>query len=207
MNKLIKKLLSFYMNNKKKIGLYFGTFNPIHSGHLLIADYMVEHTEVDEVWLVVSPHNPFKNKKDLLLDSERLSLVKMAIKDREFLKACDIEFQLSQPSYTINSLKCLVKNNPMHEFSIIMGSDILSNFDQWKSYTQIIENHQIYVYPRTNVINNLIKSHENIHLINAPIISISSTQIRADLKNGKKVNEILPKEVLMRICEMNYFID
>jgi nicotinate-nucleotide adenylyltransferase len=195
------------MNNSKKIGLYFGTFNPIHSGHLMIADYMVEHTAIDQVWFVVSPHNPFKNKKDLLHDSERLFLVQMAIKGREFIHVSDIEFHLPQPSFTIHSLQRLVKNNPLFEFSIIMGEDNLSSFDQWKGYTQILENHQIYVYPRTNVPFSLLGKHKNIHMIDAPMLKISSTQIRADLNNGSNVDEMLPKEVLARIREMNYFID
>ena len=195
------------MDTKKKIGLYFGTFNPIHSGHLMIANFVHDHTEINQVWFVVSPHNPFKDKNSLLQDSERLTLVKIAIQGSELLQVCDVEFQLPQPSYTINTIEHLIKNYSEYEFSIIMGADNLSCFDQWKGYSHILENHKIYVYPRMNASKSSIQSHKNIYLIEAPIHKISSSQIRVALKNGQKIDEIVPKEVIDRIHEMNYFTD
>lgn len=195
------------MDTKKKIGLYFGTFNPVHSGHLMIAHFVLDYTEINQVWFVVSPHNPFKDKNTLLQDSDRLTLVKIAIQGCELLQVCDVEFRLPQPSYTVNSIEHLIKNYPEHEFSIIMGADNLSCFDKWKGYSQILENHKIYVYPRMNATQSPIESHKNICLIEAPIHKISSSQIRVALKNGQKIDEIVPKEVLARIHEMNYFTD
>ena len=131
-----------------KIGLYFGTYNPIHVGHLIIANHMVDYTELDQVWLVVSPQNPFKTKATLLEDYHRLALVNIAIEGNKKLKASNIEFDLPKPSYTIDTLTYIKEKHPEHNFSIIMGEDNLRSFHKWKNYEQILENHSVFVYPR-----------------------------------------------------------
>ena len=134
------------MARKKKIGLYFGTFNPIHIGHLIIANHMANYTNLDEVWFVVSPHNPFKKKKNLLDDYARLEMVHRAAKDYDNLRVSDIEFSLTQPSYTVNTLACLSEKYPENHFSLIMGGDNLSTLHKWRNYEYILENHELYVY-------------------------------------------------------------
>ena len=131
-----------------KIGLYFGTFNPIHVGHLIIANHMVEHTDLEQIWMVVTPHNPLKQKSTLLDDYHRLHLVRLAIEDYPKLKASDVEFKLPQPNYTVTTLVHLLENYPQHEFSLIMGEDNLKSLHKWKNYDYIIQHHDIYVYPR-----------------------------------------------------------
>lgn len=190
------------------IGLYFGSFNPIHIGHLIIANHMVEHSDLDEVWFVVSPHNPFKVKKSLLNNHHRLAMVEFAIEDYPKFKVTDIEFKLSQPSYTINTLAHITEKFPNHQFSIIMGEDNLSGFHKWKNYEQILQNHLIYIYPRLKLIDkkeDLIINHPNIKLIDAPIIQISATNIRNWIKNKKNVRTLLPKKVWNYIDEMNFY--
>ncbi|MDP3354224.1 MAG: nicotinate (nicotinamide) nucleotide adenylyltransferase [Flavobacteriaceae bacterium] len=190
------------------IGLYFGTFNPIHIGHLIIANHMVEHSDLDEVWFVVSPHNPFKEKKSLLDNHHRLTLVKLAIEDYPKLKVTDIEFKLSQPSYTINTLVHIAEKFPNHQFSLIMGEDNLSGFHKWKNYEQILQNYFIYIYPRiklTDENSELIINHPHIKLIDAPIIQISATSIRNWIKNKKNVTPLLPLKVWNYIDEMNFY--
>ena len=190
------------------IGLYFGSFNPIHIGHLIIANHMVEHSDLDEVWFVVSPHNPFKVKKSLLNNHHRLAMVEFAIEDYPKFKVTDIEFKLSQPSFTINTLAHITEKFPNHQFSIIMGEDNLSGFHKWKNYEQILQNHLIYIYPRLKLIDkkeDLIINHPNIKLIDAPIIQISATNIRNWIKNKKNVRTLLPKKVWNYIDEMNFY--
>ena len=190
------------------VGLYFGTFNPIHIGHLIIANHMVEHSDLDEVWFVVSPHNPFKDKKSLLDNHHRLALVELAIEDYPKLKATDIEFKLSQPSYTINTLVHIAEKFPNHQFSLIMGEDNLSGFHKWKNYELILQNHFIYIYPRIKMIDeneSLIINHSHIKLIDAPIIQISATSIRKWIKNKKNVRPLLPLKVWNYIDEMNFY--
>ncbi len=131
-----------------KIGLYFGTFNPIHVGHLIIANHMAEHADLDQVWMVVTPHNPLKKKNTLLDDYHRLQMVHLATEDFPKIKPSDIEFKLSQPNYTVNTLVHLQEKYPNYEFSLIMGEDNLKSFHKWKNYEAILENHEIYVYPR-----------------------------------------------------------
>jgi nicotinate-nucleotide adenylyltransferase len=190
------------------IGLYFGTFNPIHIGHLIIANHMVEHSDLDEVWFVVSPHNPFKEKKSLLDNHHRLALVKLAIEDYPKLKVTDIEFKLSQPSYTINTLVHIAEKFRNHKFSLIMGEDNLSGFHKWKNYEQILQNYFIYIYPRINLKDEkeeLLINHPHIKLIDAPIIQISATSIRNWIKNKKNVMPLLPLKVWNYIDEMNFY--
>ncbi|MFC5681964.1 nicotinate (nicotinamide) nucleotide adenylyltransferase [Flavobacterium sp. MAHUQ-51] len=180
-----------------KIGLYFGTFNPIHVGHLIIANHMAEHADLDQVWLVVTPHNPLKKKSTLLDDYHRLQMVFLATEDYPKLKPSDIEFKLAQPNYTVNTLVHLEEKYPNHEFSLIMGEDNLKSFHKWKNYEAILEHHEIYVYPRISAEdeNQEFKNHSKIHMIDAPVVEISSTAIRSNIKLGKNVRPLLPEKV------------
>ena len=180
-----------------KIGLYFGTFNPIHAGHLIIANHMAEYSGLDQIWLVVTPHNPLKKKSTLLDDHHRLQMVFLATEDYLKLKPSDVEFRLPQPSYTVNTLAHLQEKFPTHEFSLIMGEDNLNSLHKWKNYEVILQNHDIYVYPRINteVINPDIAIAARIHKVAAPVIEISSTFIRNSIKEGKNVRPLLPEKV------------
>jgi len=190
-----------------KVGLFFGSFNPIHVGHLVIANHMAEHTDLDQVWFVVTPHNPFKKKSTLLDNYQRLEMVYLATKDYSKLKPSDIEFNLTQPNYTINTLVYLQEKFPDHEFALIMGADNLKSFHKWKNYEVILENHHIYVYPRIskNKIETQFDGHEKIHLIDSPIMELSSTFIRKSVKAGKNVQPMLPKHVWKYLDEMNFY--
>lgn len=191
----------------KKIGLYFGSFNPIHIGHLLIANHLVENSDLDEIWLVVTPHNPFKKKKSLLDDHHRLELVRRACEGYEKLKPSDIEFKLPQPNYTINTLIHLSEKYPDYLFCLLMGEDNLNTFHKWKNYELILEQNPIYVYPRktNNGHENQFTNHPDIVHIDAPIMEISSTQIRNAIKEGKNIKPMLPTEVWEYIDEMNFY--
>jgi nicotinate-nucleotide adenylyltransferase len=190
-----------------KIGLYFGTFNPIHVGHLIIANHMAEHADLDQVWMVVTPHNPFKKKSTLLDDYHRLQMVHLAAEDFPKIKPSDIEFKLTQPNYTVNTLVHLQEKYPDHEFSLIMGEDNLKSFHKWKNYEAILEHHDIYVYPRiSSEIDNLtFKNHAKIHLIDAPVVEISSTFIRDNIKKGKNIQPLLPLKVWEYIDHNNFY--
>lgn len=180
-----------------KIGLYFGTFNPIHTGHLAIANHMAEFSGLEQVWLVVTPHNPLKKKSTLLDDHHRLQMVHLATEDYPKLKPSDVEFKLTQPNYTVNTLAHLQEKFPQHEFSLIMGEDNLNSLHKWKNYEIILQNHKIYVYPRVNneVIDGEIASHPSIQRVDAPIMEISSTFIRDCVKAGKNICPLLPEKV------------
>lgn len=193
------------MANNKKIGLYFGTFNPIHIGHLIIANHMVNYTDLDEVWFVVSPLNPFKKKKTLLDNYARLELVYRAIKDYDRLRVSDIEFGLPRPSYTINTLVYITEKYPNKDFSLIMGGDNLKSFHKWKNYELILQNHELYVYPRLLSAKSSLDNHEKIHLVDAPIMQISSSFIRNAIKDQRDVRAMLPENVWEYIDEMNYY--
>jgi len=190
-----------------KIGLYFGTFNPIHVGHLIIANHMAEYSDLDEIWMVVTPHNPLKKKATLLDDYQRLNLVHLATEDYLKIKPSDIEFKLSQPNYTVNTLAHLQEKYPQHEFALIMGEDNLKSFHKWKNYEVILNNHEIYVYPRisSDVENSLFKNHPKIHLIDAPVVEISSTFIRNSIKNNKNIQPLLPSKVWDYISHSNFY--
>jgi len=190
-----------------KIGLYFGTFNPIHVGHLIIANHMAEFSGVDQVWLMVTPHNPLKQKSSLLDDYKRFHLVDLATEDYPKIKASDFEFKLSQPNYTINTLAHLEDKFPQHQFSLIMGEDNLKSLHKWKNYETIIENYLIYVYPRiSNEVSILdLKKHKNIQYIAAPIVEISSTFIRESILNKKNVQPLLPQKVWEYIDYNNFY--
>ena len=191
-----------------KIGLYFGTFNPIHVGHLIIANHLAEHSDLQQIWLIVTPHNPLKDKNSLLDDYQRLHLVHLATEDYVKIKPSDFEFKLSQPNYTINTLSHLQDKYPEHEFSLIMGEDNLKNLHKWKNYESILENHTIYVYPRisSDIENLALNNHKNIHKINAPIVEISSTFIRENIKNKKNVQPLLPAKVWEYIDKSGFYL-
>ena len=190
-----------------KIGLYFGSFNPIHIGHLVIANHIAEHSDLDQVWFVVTPHNPFKKKSSLLDNYQRLEMVYRATKDYTKLKPSDIEFNLSQPNYTINTLTYLQEKYPENEFSLIMGEDNLKSFHKWKNYKLILENHHLYVYPRISKGTNETPFHDHskVHFIDAPNMELSSTFIRESIKAGKNVRPMLPEFVWEYLDEMNFY--
>ena len=190
-----------------KIGLYFGTFNPIHVGHLIIANHLAENSDLDQVWMVVTPHNPHKEKNTLLNDYNRLHLVNLATEDYPKIKSSDIEFKLTQPNYTVTTLAHLKDKFPQHDFSLIMGEDNLKSLHKWKNYDYILENHDIFVYPRiSNEEGNLeIKNHPRIHKIDAPIVEISSTLIREGIKNKKNIRPLLPEKVWKYVDDNNLY--
>jgi len=191
----------------KNIGLYFGTFNPIHIGHLIIANHMVEHSDLDEIWMVVTPHNPVKKKASLLADNHRLELVFRATENYPKIKPSNIEFSLPQPNYTVHTLAHIIEKHPAHSFSLIMGEDNLKSLHKWKNYTTILAHHHIYVYPRVSVgnIETQFDNHEKIHRIEAPIVEISSTKIRSGIKTQKNIRPLLPESVWAYIDEMNFY--
>ncbi len=182
----------------KKTGLFFGSFNPIHIGHLILANYILENSDMEEVWFVVSPQNPFKEKKSLLKDHHRLDMVQLALKNYPKMRASNVEFSLPQPSYTIDTLTYLHEKFPEHLFALIMGEDNLESLAKWKNADTLIRNHQIIVYPRNfegEKKDHEYLQHEHISLINAPIMELSATEIRNMIKAGKNVRPMLPPEV------------
>lgn len=194
----------------KKIGLFFGSFNPIHVGHLIIANHLVQESDLDQVWFVVSPHNPLKKKSSLLSDHHRLMLVNIAIEDNLNLKASSIEFDLPQPNYTVYTLQILKEKYPEYEFSLIMGEDNLRSFHRWKNYEYILQNYRVFIYPRVktadeeNPATELLEKGKFIR-VNAPIIEISSTAIRNGIADKKDVRYLLTEPVFKYIDEMNFY--
>jgi len=191
----------------KNIGLYFGTFNPIHIGHLIIANHMVENSDLDEIWMVVTPHNPFKKKKSLLDNHHRLEMVYKATETYDKIIPSDIEFNLPQPNYTIFTLATLTEKHPNHNFNLIMGEDNLKSLHKWKNYEAILEDYNVYVYPRVSkgVQETRFDNHMKIHLIEAPIVEISSTMIRNGIKEQKNMCPLLPNPVWKYIDDMNFY--
>jgi nicotinate-nucleotide adenylyltransferase len=190
---------------KIKTGLFFGSFNPIHIGHLIVAAYMREFSDLDQVWFVISPHNPLKEKKTLLDDHHRLMLVKAAIEDDPKLKASDIEFKMSQPSYTIDTLTYLSEKYPEREFVLIGGTDILGSFHKWKNYQLILNNYQIYIYNRPGYKRGDYANHPSIKYFEAPLMEISSSFIRQAIKDGKDIQYMLPLKVWEYTREMHFY--
>ncbi|MFD2551349.1 nicotinate (nicotinamide) nucleotide adenylyltransferase [Bizionia sediminis] len=190
-----------------KIGLYFGTFNPIHIGHLIIANELVENSNLDQVWFVVTPQSPFKKKQSLLDNYERLEMVHRATDIYNKLRPCDIEFSLPQPNYTAYTLVHLQEKYPKHAFSLIMGEDNLKSFHKWKNYQAILDNHDIYVYPRISEgkIETQFDGHKRIHHVHAPIMELSSTYIRKSIKAGKNIRPMLPDTVWQYIDQMGFY--
>lgn len=188
-----------------KTGLFFGSFNPIHVGHMVLANYFLEFTDLDRIWFVVSPQNPFKEKKSLLAEHHRLQLVRLAVEDNPKMKASDIEFKLPQPSYTIHTLVYLQEKYPDNKFVLIMGADNLENLHKWKNYEQILNQYEIYVYPRKEANTNSTINHKNVKKVDAPIIEISSTFIREAIKDKKDVRYFLSAAVWNYIKEMHFY--
>ena len=188
-----------------KIGLFFGSFNPIHFGHLVVANQILNETDLKRIWFVVSPQNPLKKENSLLDEFNRLHLVRLAIEEDPRLKASDFEFHLPRPSYTSHTLMLLAEKYPQNIFSIIMGSDSFSNLHKWKNYETIVKNYPLYVYKRPgfSVENSFIKSNPTV--INTPMIEISSTSIRKLIKEGKSVRFLVPDKVLEEIIKGGYY--
>lgn len=178
-----------------RIGLFFGSFNPVHTGHLVIANYMAHHTDLDEVWLMVSPHNPLKKKDSLANMYDRLEMVNLALEGAERLRSSDFEFRLKQPSYTIDTLVHLKERFPEKDFVLIMGSDNLKSFRKWKNYEIILRDFQIAVYPRPGYTDPELEQHPSITLTDTPQMEISSTFIRKSVAAGKNVKYFLPDAV------------
>jgi nicotinate-nucleotide adenylyltransferase len=192
-----------------KVGLFFGSFNPIHVGHMVLANYMLAFTELEQVWFVVSPHNPLKKKSSLLHERHRLHLVNLAINDNPKLKACDIEFNLPQPSYTVNTLVHLREKYPKLTFALIMGEDNLQNFHKWKNYEEILKQHELYIYPRYDKTSETghpeVLHHPGVKRTNAPLIEISSTSIRQGIQEKRDLRYFMPHPVWEYIQEMHFY--
>ncbi len=191
--------------SEKKTGLFFGSFNPIHQGHLILANYMAEFTDLDEVWFVVSPQNPLKVKKSLLADYHRLALVRIAIENMLHLKLTDIEFKMPRPSYTIDTLTWLSEKYCDRQFAVICGTDIFKSFNKWKNYLVLLRQYALYVYPRTGYGLGEYEKYPNIRLQPAPLLEISSSFIRQAIKNKKDMHFWLPEKVYEYILEMHFY--
>jgi nicotinate-nucleotide adenylyltransferase len=188
-----------------KIGLFFGSFNPIHIGHLIIANIMAENTDLSKVWFVVSPQNPFKPSKGLLHEFDRYDMVKAAIADHYKLEVSDVEFNLPKPSYTIHTLAYLTEKFPGKEFKVIIGEDNLETFVKWKNHEQILVQFGLYVYPRPHVTNSELKRHPNVKMIEAPLLDISATYIRNCIKSNKSIRYLVPESVEQLIRLKHYY--
>ncbi len=195
----------FEKYKKNKVGLFFGSFNPVHNGHMIIANFMLEFSDLEQIFFVVSPQNPFKEKASLLEDYHRLALVKEAIGDTDKYYACDIEFKMPKPSYTIDTLTYLKEKYPDKEFSLIMGSDNLKSFHKWKNASQIIDNYRLYVYPRPGFDEAEVKGNGNITIVEAPLMEISSTFIRNAVKEKKDVRFFMPERAWNYLKEMHFY--
>ena len=184
------------MLQPKRIGLFFGSFNPVHIGHLIIAEYMATRTELEQVWFVVSPHNPLKLRATLANDFDRLHMVQLAIDDNPRLKASNIEFSLPKPSYTIDTMTYLHEKYPQHHFSLIMGSDNLSSIQKWKNYELLLQRYTIHIYKREGTAVELsLGSHSDIRLYDVPMMDISSTYIRQSIASGLSIRYMVPEPV------------
>ncbi|MBN1598693.1 MAG: nicotinate-nucleotide adenylyltransferase [Bacteroidales bacterium] len=188
------------------VGLFFGSFNPVHIGHMALANYFVEFTNIDQLWFIVSPHNPLKNKKSLISDQLRLEMVELAIDHDERFTASDIEFRMPKPSYTIDTLTYLSEKHPKNNFILLMGADGLNSFHKWKNNDQIIRQYHRYIYPRRLSNTEEVLRHENITLLdNAPQIEISSSFIRKAIKENKDIRYFLPVKVSEFIERLNLY--
>ncbi|MGZ4034425.1 MAG: nicotinate (nicotinamide) nucleotide adenylyltransferase [Bacteroidia bacterium] len=188
-----------------KVGLFFGSFNPVHVGHMVLANYMLAYTDLDRIWFVVSPHNPLKQKSSLLHERQRLQMVTLAIGDNNKMKASNIEFKLPQPSYTINTLTYLKEKYPANDFVLIMGADNLEGFHKWKNYEEILKQYEIYVYPRPDTKGGDLINHKKVKLVNAPLMEISSTAIRNAIKEKKDVRYFVPEAAWEYLKESHFY--
>lgn len=189
-----------------KVGLYFGSFNPVHHGHLIIASHVVQSTTLDQVWFVVSPQNPLKPAAGLLNEYHRLFLIKSAIDGENHLRASDIEFKLPKPSFTIDTLTYMKEKFPQHDFSIIMGSDSYQNLPRWKNYEQLLKNAEFYVYIRAGFEKIPEYRNAQAHILDAPLLQISATHIRNMLKEGKSIRFLVPDSVKEEIERNRYYL-
>lgn len=185
--------------NSTNTGLLFGSFNPIHIGHLVLANYILEYSHLDEIWFVISPQNPFKNSDELITENHRLQMVEIAIQKEPRFKACDVEFDLPRPSYTIHTLEKLQKNNPLNRFTIIMGGDNLLSIDRWKNASEILSKFPVIVYPRPGFNNDKLPEGAKIQIVEAPLLDISSTLIRDGVAAGKNLHFLMPEGVFQYI--------
>jgi nicotinate-nucleotide adenylyltransferase len=188
-----------------KTGLYFGSFNPVHIGHLAIANYMIEYSELEQLWFVVSPQNPLKEKKSLLSDHHRLEMVRLALEDDQRFRVSDIEFKLPTPSYTIDTLTYLGEKNPGHEFQLVMGADQLRTFHKWKHADLIARNYHRLIYPRPGVSPESLNAIPNATVVAAPLMEISSSFIRQAIKDGKDIRHLIPAPAYTYMREMHFY--
>lgn len=189
-----------------KIGLFFGSFNPIHVGHLIIANIMAETTDLKKIWMVVSPQNPFKPSKGLLHEFDRFDMVRAAVYDHYKIEACDIEFHLPKPSYTIHTLVHLSEKHPDKSFKVIMGEDNLTNFVKWKNHERILEDYGLYVYPRPDAQPSELKTHPNVRFVDAPMLDISATFLRKCIRNGQSIRYLVPDAVEEMIRVKGFYL-
>lgn len=189
----------------KRTALFFGSFNPIHVGHLIIAETMQQQEGIDEVWFVVSPQNPLKERATLLADHHRLQMVRRAIEDNYHLRACDVEMHLPVPSYTVVTLAALGEKYPDREFCLIMGSDNLASLHRWRNYEYILQNYRIYVYPRPGSERCALREHENVTMVDVPMMDISSSYIRQQIAARKDVRYLLTEPVHKYLTEMHFY--
>lgn len=183
------------MSNRKQVGLFFGSFNPIHIGHMIIAQAVVDSGHVDELWFVVSPQNPFKKNKNLLHEFDRYDMVQAAIQDQPKMKVSDIEFGLSKPSFTVKTLAVIAEKYPELDFKLILGEDNLTHFHKWKNYEEILAHHELIVYPRPNARKSQLDLEEKVRWIEAPMLHISATYIREAIEKGNSIKYLVPSEV------------
>lgn len=188
------------------IGLYFGSFNPIHIGHLIVANHVIEHTDLDKIWFVVSPHNPLKESHTLLNEYDRLHLAELAIKGNNKFRASNIEFHLPKPSYTIDTLTYLSEKFPLEKFTVIMGSDSYQNLHRWKNYEQLLGQYKVVVYLRPGFVVDEVGKHKNVTVLKAPLLDISATHIRTQVKEGKSIQYLVPDEVMNCIADNRYYL-
>ena len=188
-----------------KVGLFFGSFNPMHTGHLIIAGIMVETTDIDKVWFVVSPQNPLKRSKSLLHEFDRLDMVRAAIYDNYNLEVSDVEFRMPKPSYTIDTMTYLAEKHPDKRFVLIIGEDNLKTFPKWKNHNIIIENFEVYVYPRPKSVDSDLKTHPKVRMVEAPMIDISATFIRKCIKQNRSVKYLVPDSVEAMIRSKKFY--
>jgi nicotinate-nucleotide adenylyltransferase len=187
------------------IGLFFGSFNPVHTGHMLIASHMAQCTDLEQVWFVISPHNPLKKKESLLNQYDRLHLLHLAIDGNSLFRICDIEFSLPSPNYTIDTLTVLKEKYPQHDFTLIMGSDNIESLPRWKNYEAILNHYKIYAYQRGQAIQGSLQHHPHITIFNFPLLDISASYVRDFIKQGHRVDYLVPDKVAQYIHEMNLY--
>jgi nicotinate-nucleotide adenylyltransferase len=189
-----------------KVGLFFGSFNPIHTGHLIVAQAVLEQPGINQIWFIVSPRNPLKKNANLLHEFDRLDLVNAAIWDNPKMKAKDIEFRLPKPNYTINTIIALKEKHPKHEFFLIIGQDNLGQFPRWKNHKEILKEVHLYVYPRPNAQNSELDKHSKVKFIEAPLLDISATLIRKSVKKGRSIKYLVPETIEEMIRRKKFYL-